>query len=177
MDVLPALLDHARWADARARDALASLPPDSPARAQALRVYAHLAAASHVWDARLAGREPAHPVWPTLTFEAASALAATSLDSLRAHAADTPAALTRVVEYRTSGGQTFRNTVTEILTHVALHASYHCGQLALLTRQGGGTPAATDYVVFLRDGAALGPVSLPRAPGTDAPAREPAAAS
>jgi uncharacterized damage-inducible protein DinB len=155
MSTLPALLDHALWADTRARDALASLAADVPERAQAVRVYAHLAAAAHVWHARLDGREPEHPVWPDLSLEAAGALAAASLAGLRALAAGGPAALGREVAYRTSGGQAYRDTVAEILTHVALHGSYHRGQLALLTRQGGGTPVATDLVVFLRDGASL----------------------
>jgi uncharacterized damage-inducible protein DinB len=34
---------------------------------------------------------------------------------------------------------------------VALHGSYHRGQIALLMRQGGGAPAATDYIAFVRD--------------------------
>lgn len=36
------------------------------------------------------------------------------------------------------------------LAHVVLHGSYHRGQIALLTRAGGGTPAATDYILFIR---------------------------
>lgn len=161
MSTLSSLLEHTLWADARACDALARVATEAPERARAVRVYAHLAAAAHVWLARLSGREPEHPVWPDLSLEAARALAADSLQGLRAIAAAEPAVLAREVAYRTSGGQSYRNTVAEILTHVALHGAYHRGQLALLTRDGGGTPAATDLVVFLREGAALSPGAVP----------------
>lgn len=49
------------------------------------------------------------------------------------------------VEYHTSNGATFRNSVADILTHVALHGSYHRGQIALVTREAGPTPVPTDY--------------------------------
>jgi uncharacterized damage-inducible protein DinB len=152
--MLVTLLDHVAWADAQAVAALRALPEDSPERAQATRLYAHLAAAAHVWHARLEGRTPEHPVWPALTLPAAIDLATTSIAGLRAIAGGDDGSLARAVEYRTMAGQAFTNTVADILAHVALHGSYHRGQIAMLTRQGGGTPAATDYVMWVRTGAA-----------------------
>ena len=153
------LMDHLRWADAQARDALATLPADAPERATALGLYAHVAAAEHVWLARLEGRPPEHPVWPTLDPDAAAALATASAEGLRAYVArlddDGPA---REITYRNSAGQEFRNRVDDVLAQVALHGSYHRGQLALLVRDGGGTPAATDYIAFVR--------GVPAPPGT-----------
>lgn len=152
MTSIALMLDHVAWADARAVGALRTLPEDSRERAEAMRLYAHLAAAAHVWHARLEGRTPRHPVWPELALEDAVALAMDSIAGLRAIADGDAESLARVVEYRTTAGQPFSNTVADILAHVVLHGSYHRGQLALLTRQGGGTPAATDYIVFARTG-------------------------
>lgn len=153
--MLIALYDHLAWADARALEALRAMPAGAPETARALTIYAHVAAAAHVWASRLEGRAPAHPVWPTLTLDQATALAAESTAVLRALAARLgPAELAREVSYRTSAGQPFTNTVGDILAHVALHGAYHRGQLALLARQGGGTPAATDYIFYARDAAA-----------------------
>jgi uncharacterized damage-inducible protein DinB len=149
MTILLSLLDHAAWADAEAADVIDSLP-ESAARAQATRLYAHLAAAAHVWLLRLEGRTPAHPVWPDLSLEAARALAAESVAGLRTWAGRDPETLAAEVEYRTSAGHVYRNTVADVITHAALHGSYHRGQLALLARQSGGTPAATDYILFVR---------------------------
>lgn len=149
--MLATLLAHLAWADARARDALQTIPPDAPERARAVAIYAHVAAAEHVWAARLEGRAPAHAVWPALELDAAGALAAYSAAVLaRLAATCTPEQLAADVVYRTSAGEEFRNRVEDVLVHVALHGSYHRGQLALLATRGGGEAAATDYVVYLR---------------------------
>ena len=150
MNTLLKLLDHALWADAQVAAAIASAAVGSAERAQATRLYAHVAGAEHIWLSRLQGRRPAHPVWPELSLEDAAALAAASLAGLRALADARPDALARDVEYQTSTGQVFRSTAADILSHVALHGSYHRGQSALLTRQGGSAPVATDYIVYAR---------------------------
>jgi len=151
MSVLLSLIDHAAWADSLARAAIEGLPDGCDERARAVRLYAHLAAAEHVWLSRLEGRTPAHPVWPDLPPAEAAALAADSIAGLRRVAASAQDELDREVEYRNSTGQPFRSTVAEILAHVALHGSYHRGQIAALVRSGGGAPAATDYIVYTRD--------------------------
>ncbi len=150
MNMLPKLLEHVAWADSQVQAEIAGIDDDRAERTQATRLYSHVAAAEHVWLARLEGRLPVHPVWPDLSLEEAAALAKETLEGLRAIAKADADTLAREVEYRTSAGHTFRNTVADILTHVALHGSYHRGQVALLTRQGGGTPAATDYILFVR---------------------------
>jgi uncharacterized damage-inducible protein DinB len=85
-----------------------------------------------------------------LSLEDAAALAAASLAGLRAMANAPPEALAREVEYQTSTGQVFRSTAADILSQIVLHGSYHRGQIALLTRQAGGAPVATDYIVYAR---------------------------
>jgi uncharacterized damage-inducible protein DinB len=55
------------------------------------------------------------------------------------------------MEYRNSAGVPFHTSVADMLAQAALHGSYHRGQIALLVRQGGGTPAVTDYIAFVRD--------------------------
>lgn len=43
-----------------------------------------------------------------------------------------------------------RSAVRDVLLHVALHGSYHRGQLAWLARTAGAVPTATDFIVFSR---------------------------
>jgi len=150
MNILPKLLDHVVWADAQVYAAISALAADREERRQAIRIYSHVAAAEHVWYSRLEARPAVHAVWPDLSLDAAAALARESLAGLRAIASADAKTLAREVEYRTGAGLTFRNTVVDILSHVALHGSYHRGQMSLLTRQGGGTPAALDYILFAR---------------------------
>jgi uncharacterized damage-inducible protein DinB len=149
--MLARLYDHMAWADASARDALQAMPAGSPELTRATELYAHLAGAEHVWLARVEGRAAAYPVWPALDLETAARLGAETVRELRTLVARLDAdGLAREVAYTNSAGQAFRSRVDDILVHVALHGAYHRGQLALLTRIGGGQPASTDYIAFVR---------------------------
>jgi uncharacterized damage-inducible protein DinB len=44
----------------------------------------------------------------------------------------------------------FRNPVEEILTQLFGHSWYHRGQIAVLVRAAGGTPAITDLIYWCR---------------------------
>ncbi len=54
------------------------------------------------------------------------------------------------IDYITTRGQHFTNTLQDILFHVINHSTYHRAQLAVLFRDAGGIPAVTDYVLYKR---------------------------
>jgi uncharacterized damage-inducible protein DinB len=142
------LIDHLKWADDAVLEALRTTPGSD---SRALTLYAHVLGAEAVWLARIAGRPADVAVWPTLSLEGAANLAARNakeLDDVVASLA--PSDVTREIDYRNSAGREFRSTIEDILLHVALHGSYHRGQVALVIRAGGGEPASTDYIGFIR---------------------------
>ena len=148
-DALARLFDHMRWADSCARVALGDNPGALVERA--LELYCHVLGAEHVWLTRLKGEQATVAVWPRLSLGETEALAEqlhasfeTYLDSLR------PGDLDRDVTYTNSAGQQFTSRVEDILLHIVMHGSYHRGQVAMLIRDGGGTPAPTDYIAFVR---------------------------
>jgi uncharacterized damage-inducible protein DinB len=148
-DHIRRLCDHLVWADARTLKALRTM---HAAPLDAMRLYAHLLAAEHVWLSRIADREPDVPVWPALDLDECAALSA------RTHAefallAETLSSgeLQRTVRYRNSKGDEFVNTVEDIFLHIALHGAYHRGQVARIVRGEGGAPQATDYIFFIRE--------------------------
>lgn len=61
-----------------------------------------------------------------------------------------PTRLATRISYRNSAGASFTSTLEEILLHVALHGSYHRGQIAMILRNAGETPAPTDFIAFAR---------------------------
>lgn len=142
------LFEHLEWADARVLCALRERPGSD---LRALDLYAHVLGAEHVWLARLL-RAPARvPVWPALTLEGCAGLASETQAGYRALIASLGATeLAREIVYTNSAGHAFRSTVEDILLHVALHGSYHRGQVALLMRASGGEPASTDFIAFVR---------------------------
>lgn len=141
------LLEHLAWADARTLESLRTMHA-SPL--DALRLFGHVLAAEQVWICRIDGRAPNVPVWPSLEIDECAALAARNQSGFGKHIDASAEALAREVRYRNTKGEEFVNTVEDILLHVALHGSYHRGQVAKIVRGEGGVPQSTDYIVFLR---------------------------
>jgi uncharacterized damage-inducible protein DinB len=68
------------------------------------------------------------------------------------------------VHYRNSAGDEFDNAIEDILVHVAMHGSYHRGQITMLVRDAGAEPQPTDYIAFVRGAAAATRASVAGAP-------------
>ena len=159
------LMAHLAWADDAVLGSLRAAPGSDD---RSVTLYAHVVAAEAVWIARIAGRTPDVAVWPTLSLDEAAALSRRNVDELaRIMDSSTPDDFARDVEYRNSAGVQFRSTLEDILLHVALHGSYHRGQISLIVRGGGGEPSPTDYIAFIRGAPAARtvppvPVTLPR---------------
>ena len=142
---------HLAWADGILLEALQT----GPAPEGAVREFAHILGAEEVWLARLEQRPSRTPVWPDLPLGQVASLAGmlrrnyqSFLDRLDDRA------LERVVAYTNTAGQSFENSVEDILLHVALHGQYHRGKVNLLLRQEEHPPAPTDYIAHVRGVAA-----------------------
>jgi uncharacterized damage-inducible protein DinB len=147
-DLLVPLFGHMRWADGLVA---AALQRDAVTDSDALRLFAHVLGTEHLWYARIHGHTPRLAVWPSLTASECVDLARENADAFDALLAGLDEdALQRVVHYRNSAGREFDNTVGDILTHVAMHGSYHRGQIAREMRRAGREPVYTDYIGYAR---------------------------
>jgi uncharacterized damage-inducible protein DinB len=145
---LPQLFDHLRWADARVHTSLVEAINPPP---HTLTLFAHVIAAEHVWLSRIRGDKPEVPVWAELSLTQCAELAARNADEFSALLENIDEdGLDSGVTYRNSAGSEFTSTIRDILLHVALHGTYHRGQIAAAVRAGGDTPASTDYIAFVR---------------------------
>ena len=150
-EILSRLYAHLHWADRRLLDRVNA---DADALTEeAMRLLAHLIAAERVWILRLLGQDSStQPVWPDPDIAEINSNAESNrsayrryLESLREED------LTSEIAYRTQRGDSYRTQVGDILLHVALHGSYHRGQIAKLMRAAGGEPVNTDYITFARE--------------------------
>jgi uncharacterized damage-inducible protein DinB len=137
---LDKLFDHLEWADALILGAL-RVSPDP----RALEIYSHILGSEHVWISRVRGEKPKLAVWPELTVDACASLAAENARELRTFIGQE-----RMVHYTNSAGAQFDSSVEDILLHVATHGQYHRGQVNLLLRQSGASPAPVDYIAWAR---------------------------
>jgi uncharacterized damage-inducible protein DinB len=144
------LFVHMAWADQRVVDLLGASPA---ARQPAiLRVFSHLLAAERVWWLRVNGEDSTQqPIWPEYALEELNALAAANASSwAQLLGRLTEGDLRRAVSYRNSQGTHFETPVLDILWQVALHGSYHRGQIAAAVRAAGAEPVNTDFITFAR---------------------------
>jgi uncharacterized damage-inducible protein DinB len=142
------LFRYRGWANQRTMDSVLNCPA---AQAEATPLIAHLLAAEQVWLSRLQRQQPALAVWPKLTLDECKILAG-QLDTGWADYIGrlTEEALLTEIDYRNSRGDAWRNSVVDILTHVATHGGYHRGQIARVVGRAGGAAAVTDFIVYLR---------------------------
>jgi uncharacterized damage-inducible protein DinB len=142
------LFAHMAWADDQVLESLRVARSPAP---QAFALYSHLLGAERVWLSRIRGEASPVAIWPSLTLDECENLARKNRDDFAELAERLGVdGLDRDITYRNSAGQEFTSNLEDILLHVALHGSYHRGQIAMTVRAGGDTPASTDYIAFVR---------------------------
>jgi uncharacterized damage-inducible protein DinB len=142
------LFEHLEWADARV---LGSLRSAKNPQKRSLELYSHILGAEHTWLSRINETTKRVDVWPALTLDECEGLGRDNVAAFKDLVSRlTPDLLAKSITYRNSAGDQFTSTVEDILTHVAMHGSYHRGQIAAAIRAGGDTPSPTDYIAFVR---------------------------
>ena len=149
-DRLERELAYNAWAN---RETLQSAQAAKHLNARAGAVLAHIAAAEWLWLKRLGHPTPDLEVWPPLSPDESEVQFQDLSRAWQAYLASlTPPSLTREVRYTNTKGEGWSNSVVDVLTHVVLHSSYHRAQIATWLREGGDTPAYTDYIECVRRG-------------------------
>jgi uncharacterized damage-inducible protein DinB len=138
------------WAN---REVLAALRKIEVPPPKSVKLLAHIAATERVWLARIRQEHQPLPVWPDFAVhESGNEIAQLPgrwrefLDAL------TPAELAVGVSYKNSKGESWTNSIQDILMHVVMHSAYHRGQIAMDMRDAGHTPLMTDFIDGVRRG-------------------------
>ncbi len=140
------LFRYDRWAN---HEALASV--ENGASPRAVKLFAHIIAAEHLWLDRIQKCSAKYPVWPQWSVEESRA----RMDEAAARWKEfvdglTLAGLQAEVSYKNSKGEPWINNVLDIALHVLMHSAYHRGQIAAEVRASGGEPAYTDFIEGVR---------------------------
>src|SRR5690606_31274096 len=121
---------------------------ESKTDARTTSLLSHILNAQQVWNSRILGQIP-FGVWqlnPTNQLEEINqSVYHKSLEIIRNTALD------NVIHYKNSQGNSFTNSVCDILLHIVNHATYHRGQIATAFRVQGIEPLATDYIFHRRE--------------------------
>lgn len=154
------LYRYDEWANRRLIAAAQNLSPDALARDlggsfRTLRdVLAHIIAAEWIWLERWRGVSPAAiPDWAATGNLTVLMERLAEVESTRARFLDelSEPALSSEIAFRYINGTAGSHRLSDLLTHVVNHSTYHRGQAATMLRQVGATPPSTDFVVFRRE--------------------------
>ena len=148
LEVIRRLFAYDAWANARALESLRGA--QSPT---SLAPLAHLLVSEKIWLMRLRGEDTsAVNKSPELSHAECASMAGEMRESYASYLGSlSEDALGSSLTYRNFKGTEFRTPVGEILTHVAMHGTYHRGQVAKALRAEGHAPADTDYITFVRE--------------------------
>ena len=118
---------------------------------RSVQLLAHILGTEYVWFARIKAEKSPLAVWPELNM-AQCEQHAKELGQIWSNYVDSlaEAEFERSVVYQNSKGETWSNSVEDILMHVVMHSAYHRGQIASDMRAAGQVPAYTDFIHGVR---------------------------
>lgn len=113
-----------------------------------LQLQSHIINAHQIWNSRLLNEKPFD------VFEIHSITQLKNLDKDNYQNTLKIIEITNLsqkFEYTNTKGQTFINSVQDILFHIINHSTYHRAQIATELKQFGIEPLVTDYIFYKRD--------------------------
>lgn len=139
------IFEHEHWANLKVLESIICAS-ETPQRA--IEIFSHTIAAQRIWLDRINGNMTELKVWEVFNKEI-------MLELLEINYAEICKIIDnqdfeQLIAYQTSNGQHFTSTINQILTHLALHASYHRGQVVLLLKNKVEPLPATDFILYVR---------------------------
>jgi uncharacterized damage-inducible protein DinB len=148
METIQSMFKHVHWANQRILETL----QNSEVQKQANTLFSHILHAEDVWFTRLIGRDSSRlPIWAEVSLESCVEMVNQNHQNYSEFLSKlSNSELDREVSYKNSKGTEFRNTLRDILTHIALHGQYHRGQINQLLRIADIEPINVDFITFKR---------------------------
>jgi uncharacterized damage-inducible protein DinB len=139
--------EYNRWANHRVVEGF----KNQPAPEKALALLSHVVLAESVWQMRLFGQPITTGIFELLSLEQLEETMgrneagwSTLLNSTEDYS--------RSLDYKMLNGTPVQSSISDILTHIFNHGTYHRAQIATHLRQAGLEPASTDFITFSRLG-------------------------
>lgn len=149
IETIQKMYEHLNWANQRILETLQSLEDENQ---EVSRLFSHILFSEKVWITRLQGMDRSRlPIWQDVDIDVCAELVMQNEESITTfftNLAETD--LEKIISYKNSSDKEFKNTVRDILTHVALHGQYHRGQINSRLRANGIEPVNVDFITFMR---------------------------
>lgn len=126
-------------------DALIQLE-DKPDKS--IKLINHTINAQQIWNARIKNNKVSRGVWDISPLKELRVINIENYENSLAIVNDCD--FDEKIIYSNTKGQTFENTIREMLFHAVNHSTYHRGQIASDFKQNGIEPLITDYIFYKR---------------------------
>lgn len=115
---------------------------------KSISLFNHILNAHHIWNSRITDKQTSFVVWGKHPVAELKSIDQenyqTTLEILDRYD------LNDTLNYANSSGQTFGNSIRDILFHIINHSTYHRAQIASEFKQSGLQPLVTDYIFYKR---------------------------
>lgn len=148
MKTIQKMFEHLFWANQRILETLQNAEVED----QQVRLFAHILNAEQVWVTRLKGLDSSQiSIWSDSDIAVCAELSKQNEENYKQFLTDLATTdLDNLIKYKNSKGIEYKDSIRDILTHVALHGQYHRGQINSRLRADGIEPVNTDYIIFVR---------------------------
>ena len=142
------MYEHLNWANQCILETLQSIEDENQ---EVNRLFSHILFAEKVWITRLRGLDSSRlPIWLEVDMEVCAELVMQNEESLTTFLTNLANSdLDKLIIYSNSKGTEFKNSIRDILTHIAMHGQYHRGQINSRLRADGIVPVNIDFITFL----------------------------
>ncbi|MBN3582278.1 damage-inducible protein DinB [Algoriphagus aestuarii] len=114
-----------------------------------LNLACHISNAHFIWNSRILGESIDTKPWDSFPITEFGGRERHNLEGTFKILEEID--LKEIISYRNSVGHALENNVSDILTHVVNHGTYHRGQISLLLREKGFEPIPSDFIYLIRD--------------------------
>lgn len=115
---------------------------------KAIQLINHTVNSQEIWNARIENIVTDRDVWGTRSLDELKLQ--NEINYQKTLAIIDGYDFEKKVIYTNTKGQTFENTIRDMLFHVVNHSTYHRGQIATDFKANGITPLVTDYIFYKR---------------------------
>jgi uncharacterized damage-inducible protein DinB len=115
---------------------------------KAVKLYNHILNAHQIWNYRIEPKQAVVGVWDLRPIQECKDIDKSNYENslLILDKFD----LNETINYTTSKGQRFSNSIRDTLFHAINHSTYHRGQIATEFKQNGLDPLVTDFIFYKR---------------------------
>lgn len=121
---------------------------------KAKQIMAHLLVTQQVWLQRCKGMSPKNiAIWPDWKIETFEPVISQNYTDCTDFIHDQkPENFDQLIGYQNTKGESFQNSLGDILTHIINHGTHHRAQIGQILKLNGLQPLpVTDFIIYLRD--------------------------